>query len=115
MARWCKGFKVVDVQPGEVLESVSCTRSCGGVEYIPGKAVRPQPGCGPLCVFTSRLKAWEFQESARPLSALRIVECQYRPSRGRWVWRRTYGGHERLSLMAMPVGTALALEVILQE
>lgn len=104
MARQKKGFKIVEGYDGE-LTSCICWHRKSTVFYKIGKISRPQPKCGPLCVFTGAKDALAFIERYGG----RMFECLYNPSKRREVWDY----EDRTTIAHLPKGSALATQVIL--
>jgi len=108
---WRRGYKVVivvsqipDVRP-EIF--VSCSAIYGEVRYIPGRVTTPQPGCGPLCVFTTKKDARKFINYLGGRN-LRMFHCTYTPSAETKAWNTL--GYESPHF---PPGTRLAAQVVI--
>jgi hypothetical protein len=51
------------------------------IEYKKGEWVEPNPGCGPLAVFKSRIAAILYKKNFAGISG-RIFRCLYEPTKG---------------------------------
>lgn len=76
----------------------------GRVTYLPHRRARPEPDCGPLCVFANKTSAKAF---GCQWSLAKIVPCRYKPSKHKEVWWRP-GLDDVTPLRSLPPGTALA-------
>ena len=106
------GYKVVENSHGE-LRSFTAGILCPAgthVVYVPGQKARPNPGCGPLCVFGTEDDA----RSVRLASADQVWKCEYDPSNATGIWARDLEACV-LSLSLLPQGTVLADSVTLLE
>lgn len=116
MKTWRTGYKVVDcfAVSGELRSY--CTPTCAGAVVYPtdGRAARPLPGCGPLCVWATEHAARLFTEGS---GWWQIWACKYRPSRARKIWyRRPTGERHTTEWRSFADGqtpSPLALEVVL--
>jgi len=108
MKKWHIGWKVVRVVKGRLFSALP---GWGEREYKVGKPTVPRTGCGPLAVFGCFNAAHSF---ARMLTEAhvkcRIVPCKYWLSRFRRMWDRD----SCTTLKVLPLGTRLAVEVVLE-
>jgi len=115
------GWKVVRVQapsskPDFTFES--CTEH-SGISYQLGRAVKPPPGGGPLCVFGDKDSAIKFvkenfgtQEFNHFIhgAGVMVFPCQYKPSAENRIWSPWVCNGAR-PLDGLPFGTVLAEEI----
>lgn len=104
------GWKVCD----ENNRSLVVSLRDGGVKYLIGKYVSPQPKHGPLAVFTTRKLAREFEKGISTINGQinrlwggNIYKCKYFKSGYKSLWNK----HDKL--LDLPTGTDFASKVML--
>lgn len=111
-----KGYKVVCRRQfyggREEIVSACVTQDWAVIAYRVGEAVKPRPGCGPLCVFDDLSKARRMSKAMPDYQNVEIYECEFTPSASETVWYYEYPLPEEMTF-DLPPGTVLADEVTL--
>jgi len=109
-SKWKNGWKIITARGRR-----SCIRLLGSVIYDKQKIVASKKGCGPLCVFSNKRKAYKFIKDYCHLnnvdiSRFELVKCSYMLSSPDSVWISNSIWH-RMHLSSLPPGTVLADKV----
>ena len=108
------GYKVLDTRRhsfSSILVKKKYREGPRYLHYPKGKKVTPEEGCGPLCIFSTLLRAELFAKdwASRRKHKLSIVKCKYERSEKDNIWTRDYKW-SRFSY-SLPEGTVLAKSV----
>ena len=105
-----KGWKVVDRTRG--MGSWSCLFEFRNVFYLMNEWVKPQKGCGPLCVFETKLDALRFlgiKQSDSYMIKRYVFPCLYYESKKKF----PHDENKWCGVSVLPPGTVLASRVML--
>jgi len=108
-----KGWKVVSLWRDKQKRSCMAFRLITAVVYSVGNRTAPEPGAGPLCVFSEKRFAEDFIKLFYNPKKLRILPCRFLPSNETHVYNDRYV--YALHISQLPTGTVLADWVELTE
>ena len=115
-------YKVLMIR-GEICSIIprrleSITSVISKVEYKKNEWIRPNKGCGPLCVFNDQELARKFLSYyfSGERSAIRVFKCKIKKSKASKIWGTNAINKKSIRpLMELPAGTVLARQVMLTE
>jgi hypothetical protein len=103
MSKELNGYKVVNWQ-----RRSSHADNGGEVRYYKSRWTKPNPNCGPLCVFAKLEDACAFRwQCFSPDDGALIYLCKYKPSRACSVWQ----GDAKTPIWELQEGKRLATAV----